>query len=81
MKQLIRHILKEEVNRKYSKPTPKVEQLVYRWLNDYFNGAQMYHNKSWESTHSFEFCNHGKEILHITLYFNVDYSVYDDKRK
>jgi hypothetical protein len=77
----IKKIIEEEVSKKYAKPTPKVEQLVYRWLNNYFDGAQMYHNKSWESTHSFEFCNNGKEILHIVLYFNVDYSVYNDKRK
>jgi hypothetical protein len=81
MKELIRHILKEEVKRRYDKPTPKVEQLVYRWLNDYFDGAQMYHHKSWESTHSFEFCNHGKEIMGVILYFNTDESVFDDKRK
>ena len=81
MKELIRNILKEEVNRRYSKPTLKVEQLVYRWLNDYFDGAQMYHNKSWESTHSFEFCNNGKEIMDVILYFHNDDNVYDDKRK
>ena len=81
MKELIRHILKEEVKRRYDKPTPKVEQLVYRWLNDYFDGAQMYHNKSFESTHSFEFCNNGKEIMDVILYFHNDDNVYDDKRK
>ena len=81
MKDLIRHILKEEVSRKYDKPTPKIEQLVYRWLNDYFDGAQMYHNKSWESTHSFEFCNNGREMVDVILYFHNDDNVYDDKRK
>ena len=80
MKDLIRHILKEEVSRKYAKPTPKVEQLVYRWLNNYFDGAQMYHNKSWETTHSFEWCNRGKEILQLILYFEED-KIWDDKRK
>jgi len=81
MRNLIKHILKEEVTRKYSKPTTKVEQLVFRWLNDYFDGAQMYHNKSWESTHNFEFCNNGKEIMDVILYFHDDENVYDDKRK
>jgi hypothetical protein len=81
MKKLIRNILKEEVSRKYDKPTPKIEQLVYRWLNDYFDGAQMYHNKSFESTHSFEFCNNGKEIMDVILYFHDDDNVYDDRRK
>jgi hypothetical protein len=81
MRNLIKLILEDEVNRKYDKPTPKIEQLVYRWLNDYFDGAQMYHNKSWESTHSFEFCNNGREILDVILYFHNDDNVYDDKRK
>jgi hypothetical protein len=81
MRNLIRHILKEEVTRKYSKPTTKVEQLVFRWLNDYFDGAQMYHNKSWETRHDFEFCNNGKEIMDVILYFHDDENVYDDKRK
>jgi hypothetical protein len=81
LKESIKDILDEEVSRKYDKPTPKIEQLVYRWLNDYFDGAQMYHNKSWESTHSFEFCNNGREMVDVILYFHDDDNVYDDKRK
>jgi len=77
MKDLIRHILKEEVSRRYDKPSPKVEQLIYRWLNDYFDGVQMYHKKHYESTHSFEFCKNGKEILDVVLYFGND----DDNKK
>jgi len=77
---LIRHILHEEVKRKYSKPTPNVERLVYKWLNNYFDGAQMYHNKSWETTHSFEWCNRGKELITLILYFEED-KIWDDKRK
>ena len=77
MKELIRHILKEEVSRKYDKPTPKVEQLIYRWLNDYFDGVQIHHKKHYESTHSFEFCKNGKEILDVVLYFGND----DDDNK
>jgi hypothetical protein len=81
MRNLIKHILKEEVNRKYAKPSPKVEQLVYRWLNDYFDGSQMYYNKSWETRHDFEWCNNGKEIMDFVLFFKDDESVFDDKRK
>jgi len=72
MKELIRHILKEEVTRQYAKPTPKIERLVYRWLNDYFDGVQIYHKKHYESTHSFEFCKNGREILDVVLYFGND---------
>ena len=81
MRNLIKLILEDEVSRKYAKPTPKVEQLVYRWLNNYFDGVQMYHKKHYESTHSFEFCKNGKQILDVTLYFHTDYSGDDDRRK
>ena len=81
MRNLIKLILEDEVSRKYAKPTPKVEQLVYRWLNNYFDGVQIYHKKHYESTHSFEFCKNGKEILDITLYFHTDYSGDEDRRK
>jgi len=81
MRNLIKLILEDEVNRKYEKPTPKIDQLVYRWLNDYVDGAQMYHDKSWETRHDFEWCNNGKEIMSVILFFHDDYNVLDDKRK
>ena len=81
MRNLIKHILKEEVNRKYAKPSPKVEELVYKWLNDYFDGAKIYHDKSWETRHDFEWCNHGKEIMKFILFFEDNSDVYDDRRK
>jgi hypothetical protein len=79
MKNLIKKILKEEVVKKYQKPNEKVEKLIYNWLNNYFLGSQMYHNKSWESRHDFEFCNNGKEVMSVVLYFDGD--AYDDKKK
>jgi len=81
MRNLIKLILEDEVNRKYAKPSPKVEQLVYRWLDNYFDGSQMYYNKSWETRYDFEWCNNGKEIMDVVLYFHNDDNVYDDKRK
>ena len=81
MRNLIKLILEDEVKRKYEKPTPKIEQLVYRWLNDYFDGAKIYYNKSWETRHDFEWCNHGKEIMSFILFFEDDSDVYDDRRK
>ena len=81
MKNLIRHILKEEVEKRYQKPTPNIEKLIYDWLNNYFSGSDMYHIKSWESRHDFEFCKDGKQIMNVVLYFNVDDTVFDDRRK
>jgi len=81
MRNLIKLILEDEVKRKYDKPTPKIEQLVYRWLNDYFDGAKIYHDKSWETRHDFEWCNHGKEIMKFILFFEDNSDVFDDRRK
>jgi len=81
MKDLIRHILKEVVEKRYQKPTPNIEKLIYDWLNNYFSGSEMYHIKSWESRHDFEFCKDGKLIMNVVLYFNVDDTVFDDRRK
>lgn len=77
---LIKRVLKEEVNKKYPKPTPNVEKLIYKWLDNYFSGSQMYHNKSWETRHDFEFCNKGKEVMNVILYFDDDENVYNDDR-
>jgi hypothetical protein len=81
MRNLIKLILEDEVTRKYAKPSPKVEQLVYRWLDNYFDGSQMYYDKSWETRYDFEWCNNGKEIMDVVLFFKDDESVFDDKRK
>ena len=80
MRNLIKKILKEEVNKKYPKPTPKVEQLVYRWLNDYFGGSKMYQIKSYEFSYTFEWCKNGREVMSVSIYFNNDYDAWDDKR-
>ena len=80
MKETIRRIFNEEVTKKYSKPTEKVDKLVYGWLDNLFSGSKMYYKKSYESTHSFEWCNNGNEICNLRLYFDVNYDVYDDKR-
>lgn len=80
LKEHIKQVLKEEVIKKYPKPNEKLDKLVYRWLDDYFKGSKMYYNKSYESTHSFEWCNNGNEICNLRLYFNNDDNVYDDKR-
>jgi hypothetical protein len=70
MKNLVRKILKEEVNKKYPKPTPKLEQLVYRWLDDYFEGSQMYDDEVWDNHRfDFEFCKNGKEIAELITEF------------
>jgi len=81
MRNLIKLILEDEVNRKYEKPTPKIDQLVYRWLNDYFDGVKMYYSKSWETRHDFEFCKNGREIMSLILFFEDNSDIYDDRRK
>jgi len=81
MKRLIRHILKEEVNKKYPKPTPNVEKLIYNWLNDYFDGAQMYQMKDYAFSYTFEWCNGGMEIAQAVVDFDHDHDAWNDNRK
>jgi hypothetical protein len=80
MKNLIKKILLQEVNKKYPKPTEKVEKIIYNWLNNYFDGAKMYQTKSYEFSYTFEWCNNGKEIMSVVLDFNNDYDAWEDKR-
>jgi hypothetical protein len=81
MKNLIKKILLQEVEKKYSKPTPNVEKLIYDWLDNYFNGAKMYQIKQYEFSYTFEWCNIGMEIARFSVDFNHDYDVWDDARK
>jgi hypothetical protein len=81
MKNLIKKILLQEVEKKYPKPTPNVEKLIYNWLDNYFDGAKMYQIKDYEFSHTFEWCNNGMEIARFSVDFNHDYDVWDDARK
>ena len=71
VRETIKDILDEEVTKKYSKPNEKVDKLVYNWLDNYFEGSQMYKKESWKyySFH-FEFCNNGREIAELNVRFD-----------
>lgn len=71
MKQLIRKILKEEINKKFTKPNEKLDSLVYNWLDNYFEGSQINKNESWKYySYRFEFCNNGREIADLRIEFD-----------
>ena len=71
MKQLIRRILKEEINKKFSKPNEKLDSLVYNWLDNYFEGSQIYKNESWKYySFGFKFCKDGIEIADLRVRFD-----------
>ena len=71
MKESIRDILLQEVNKKYSKPTEKLDKLVYNWLDNYFEGSQIYKHESWKHwSYSFEFCKNGREIASLHVEFD-----------
>ena len=71
VRETIKDILDEEVTKKYSKPNEKVDKLVYNWLDNYFEGSQMYKKESWKyySFH-FEFCKNGREIAELNVRFD-----------
>ena len=68
MKQLIKKILLQEVNKKYSKPNEKLDSLVYNWLDNYFEGSQIYTHEYWKyHGFSFKFCKNGREIADLRV--------------
>ena len=71
VRETIKDMLDEEVTKKYSKPNEKVDKLVYNWLDNYFEGSQMYKKESWKyySFH-FEFCKNGREIAELNVRFD-----------
>jgi hypothetical protein len=68
MKHLIRKILKEEVNKKYPKPNESLDKIVYSWLDNYFEGSQIYKSEYWKNYgFGFQFCKNGREISKLRV--------------
>jgi len=71
MKNLIRKILKEEINKKFTKPNEKLDTLVYNWLDNYFEGAKIYKEEYWRYYgFAFQFCKNGREIAELRVNFD-----------
>ena len=71
MKESIRNILLQEVNKKYSKPNEKLDKVVYEWLDNYFEGSQINKNEFWKyHGFGFEFCKNGREIADLRVEFD-----------
>ena len=69
LKQTIRRVLREEVNKKYLKPSEKSEKFILDRLNSMASGAEIYHVESYKTRHDFEFCKNGKQIMNLVLFF------------
>ena len=68
IKESIRNILLQEVNKKFPKPTEKLEKVVYEWLDNYFEGSQIYKEEYWKyHGFSFKFCKNGREIADLRV--------------
>jgi len=80
LKEHIKIILREEVERKYLKPSPNSEKLIYEILNKLFSGADMYYDKVSNARHDFDFCKNGERIIEFIMYFDNDDDAWEDKR-
>ena len=68
IRETIKNILIQEVNKKYPKPTEKLEKVVYEWLDNYFDGSQRYKEEYWKyHGFSFKFCKNGREIADLRV--------------
>jgi len=71
MKNLIRKILKEEINKKFTKPNEKLDSLVYNWLDNYFEGSQIYKEEYWRYYgFTYKFCKNSREIADLRIEFD-----------
>ena len=67
----IRRILKEEVNKKYPKPTEKLEKAVYKLLDNYFKDSQIYKEEYWKYFgFTYKFCKNSREIADLRIEFD-----------
>lgn len=80
LKETIRKVLREEISEAYYKPTEKIDNLIYGWLDKLFLGSTMYYEKLYEFRHDFVWCNNGLEIAHLIIYLDNNENVYSDKR-
>jgi hypothetical protein len=71
----------EHMGGKYIKPTSEVQNLVYKFLNRYAEGSEVYHIKYYDSLHHFEWCKDGRKIMLLILNFDNNEDVWDDTRK
>jgi hypothetical protein len=71
----------EHVGGKYIKPTSEVQNLVYKFLNRFAEGSEVYHIKYYDSLHHFEWCKDGREIMSLILNFDNNEDVWEDTRK
>jgi hypothetical protein len=71
LRESIKNVLDEHVNKKYSKPTEKVDKLVYRWLDNYFEGSQIYKEEYWRYYgFTYKFCKNSREIADLRIEFD-----------
>jgi len=63
------HDMMEQMSGKYNKPTSEIEKLVYRLLNRYTEGSDVYHIKHYSTRHDLEWCKDGREIMNFVLFF------------
>jgi hypothetical protein len=71
----------EHVGGKYIKPTSEVQNLVYKFLNRFAEGSEVYHIKYDDMLHHFEWCKDGREIMSLILNFDNNEDVWEDTRK
>ena len=62
--------LKEETTKQFLKPSPQIEDGIISRLNRIISGTEMYHVKSYETRHDFEFCKNGKKVMSVLLFFD-----------
>jgi len=76
IRESIVRVLREETIKKYLRPSEEIKKVILTRLNNIFSDMNMYHIKSYNTRHDFEFCKNGKKMMNLTLFFEET----DDRR-
>lgn len=71
LKESIRRIIREEINKKYPKPSENINKSIYKWLNLYFKNTQIYKEEYWKYYgFTYKFCKNSREIADLHIEFD-----------
>jgi hypothetical protein len=71
LQESIKRILREEIKKKFTRPDEKFNKIIYKWLDIYFGGSQIYTDEYWKyHGFQFKFCKNSREIADLRIVFD-----------
>ena len=72
LQESIRRILREEIKKRFTRPDEKFNKIIYKWLDIYFGGSQIYKEEYWKYYgFRYKFCKNSREIADLRIEFDL----------